>query len=81
MGLKILDYDICKLANAIRDARNDIAHCLEKGIDYGTALKHTFTLQLMVYYMIFERVGLEKDVIKKIILGTSRYSKWIFDIK
>ena len=80
VGKKIFNYDICKLANTIRDARNDIAHCLEKEIDYGVALKHTYFLQLMVYYMIFERIGLSNNTIKEIISHRSRIINGYFGI-
>ena len=74
------DYDISNLAKTIKDARNDIAHFLEDNIDYKTALQNTYVLQLMIYYMIFERLGLPNEKIKKIILGSSQLNDWMFGI-
>lgn len=78
---KLYNFDISNLANTIKDARNDIAHYLENGVNYQVALKNTYVLQLMIYYMVFERIGLANDNIKKIILGCSRMSDWLFGIK
>lgn len=80
-GVGFLGYDISNLATTIKDARNDIAHYLENSVDYLMALKDTFILQLMIYYMIFERIGLSNDIIKKIILESSPISKRIFGVE
>lgn len=78
---RLFDYDISKLATIIKEARNDIAHYLESNVNYIAALKNTYVLQLMIYYMIFESIGLSNKNIKKIILGTSFFSDGLFGIK
>lgn len=77
----ILNIDISKLATIIKNARNDIAHFLESKIDYELALKNTYALQLIIYYMVFERVGLSNDTIKNIILNAFPFNKLMFGIK
>lgn len=77
---RLHDYDISNLAKIIKDARNDIAHFLEGNINYKAALQNTYVLQLMIYYMIFERLRLSNDKIKKIILRSSQFTDWMFGI-
>ena len=79
-GYKFYKYDITKIANRIKDARNDIAHFLQQGIDYEIAMKDTIILQRIIYFMIFEQIDLCADKIKQIILGGSRYIQHLFGI-
>ena len=73
-------YDMSNLPNRIADARNDIAHYLEKNKDYNTALIDIVVLQVMIYYMVFEQLGLSAHEIKKLILGDSRQMRQLFSI-
>jgi hypothetical protein len=77
---RLYNCDINNLAEIIKDARNDMAHFLEKNVDYAKAIKYLYVLQLMIYYMVFEKINLANEIIKKIILSHSIYNRWLFGI-
>lgn len=79
--VRFTGYNVTELADRITDARNDIAHFLKKEIDYQGALRDVYVLQMMIYYMIFERVDLSIDRMQEVLLGDSRRIRKLFNVE
>ncbi len=80
-GVLLTGYDMTDLANRISEARNDIAHYLENNIDYNTTLRDVSVLQIMIYFMTFEQLGLSVEQIQKIVLWDSMQMRHYFGLK